>query len=140
MLTARSLKEGTISVEIGTSYGNVVKMAGVLRDPTIQSWLWPELQKVHSEAVATRLREVVLDLRDLSYSTADGWRILMAWLRLFRSTSHTGLRLRLIANFDHQWQHVGISTLVIFGGEQLIVETASSGPASILSKQGSRQR
>lgn len=140
MLTKRRIHHGSVLFERGAPHDGVVKLSGMLRDPGTQNWLWPELKLAHQEAVAARLGEVVLDLRDLTYSTADGWRILMSWLRLFRETSADGPRLRLLANRDHQWQSVGISTLVIFGGEHLVVETHSSDDTTNLIRNGSRPR
>ena len=141
MLTPLYRIVGTTKIEIGLPPGHVMKLSGILRDANVQSWLFPLLEQVHREALESTLAEVVLDVRDLTYASADGWRSLMLWLRLIRDTPGGGFKLRLLTNLSHQWQLVGIPTLVIFGGHHLIVESseeASSATGDKADAKGSR--
>ena len=117
---------GNATVEIGVSPGNLVRLQGVLREPGHQRELASLLESIHLDAVRLSVSEIVLDLRELSYASADFWRSLVLWLRWMQSPPVAKYKLRILANPLHNWQSIGMSTLSVFGGKHLAVESSAA--------------
>lgn len=125
-LSPRRLSRGSAVVDVGAPPGNVVRVRGVFRETGGDPWLYSLLEVIHGEAQAAHLPEVVLDLRELSYANADGWRNLVLLLRLMKGPPVASYKLRMLTNMAHQWQRVGIPTLSVFGAGVLTIESTST--------------
>ncbi len=119
-LPVREFKRGSADVLI-SERSNVLRISGILRDPEVQSWLYPLFEDVHRAAAHSKLSEVVLDLRALEYANAAAWRCIVLWLRLLREDQHARYRLHIQSQPRYQWQRVGIPALVAFGQDRLVV-------------------
>jgi hypothetical protein len=99
-----------------------VAFEGLMREPHPDTWFLPLINEAHGHAVNDRLREVVLDIRQLSYANAAAWKCLVYWLKRMHQDSRAGYRLRILCEQAHSWQHVGMPALRVFGGERLVIE------------------
>ncbi len=117
---------GTATIEVGLPPGNLVRVRGVLREQGHERELPALLEAIHFDALRLSLSEIVLDLRELSYASADFWRSLVLWLRWMQAPPVAKYRLRILANPSHNWQSIGMSTLSAFGGKHLAVESSSA--------------
>lgn len=118
---------GSATIEVGVHPGNIVRLQGVLREQAHQRDLPAVLEAVHLDAVRLGVHEIVLDLRELSYASADFWRSLVLWLRWMQAPPVARYKLRILANPSHNWQSIGMSTLSVFGGKHLAVESSVAG-------------
>jgi hypothetical protein len=97
----------------GGPAGNVVRMAGVMREADAESWLVPLLSDVHRTAIVRRFKEVELDIRDLEYANAALWRSLVVWIKRIREQSGS-YNLRVTWDRSRRWQEIALSTLRVF--------------------------
>lgn len=118
---------GTATIEVGLPPGNLIRLHGVLREQGQQRDLPAMLEAIHLDAIRLGLQEIVLDLRELSYASADFWRSLVLWLRWMQSPPVARYKLRILANPSHGWQGIGMSTLSVFGGKHLAVDSTAAG-------------
>ncbi len=137
-LAPRKICRGSTVVEVGLSPGNVVRVSGVFRETGEEPWLQDLLVSIHEEAQRIRLDELLLDLRDLTYANAEGWRNLVLLLRLLKGPPRASYKLLMLTNMAHQWQRVGIPTLSVFGGSMLNIESSSTSQEPDLADAGRR--
>lgn len=137
-LAPRKICRGSTVVEVGLSPGNVVRVSGVFRETGEEPWLQDLLVSIHEEAQRIRLDELLLDLRDLTYANAEGWRNLVLLLRLLNGPPRASYKLLMLTNMAHQWQRVGIPTLSVFGGSMLNIESSSTSQEPDLADAGRR--
>jgi hypothetical protein len=105
-----------------TIRANRLELSGSLREPHPDEWFDPLIKEIHSEAIAARLEEVELDIRELEYANAAVWKCFVAWLRLIRTDAQAAYNLRIRSDPKYTWQRVGLASLAVFGGDRLIVE------------------
>jgi hypothetical protein len=94
---------------LGGSGPRALELRGVLREIDAQTWLSPLVREVHRLAVAQKLDEVVLDLRELEYANASLIKCLVEWMRLIRDEGTVRYRVRVRSTNAHRWQKVGIA-------------------------------
>ena len=104
-----------------------VAFAGLMREAHPDTWFVPLINEAHGRAVNDRLREVVLDIRQLSYANAAAWKCLVYWLKRMHQDSRAGYQLRILCEQAHSWQHVGMPALRVFGGERLVIDVYDGG-------------
>jgi len=115
-------------VKINTAGGEYsVVFEGLMREPHPDTWFVPLINEAHTHAVSDRLREVVLDIRNLSYANAAAWKCLVYWLKRMHQDSRASYRLRILCEQAHSWQHVGMPALRVFGGDRLVIEVFDGG-------------
>jgi hypothetical protein len=117
-LPALSEERNALRVQVS---GNTVRLEGVLGEVDVRNWLFPFLQLVHQQAVASSMPEVVFDIRRLSYASAGVWRSLLLWLRLLRSERGAPYSVRLLSDPAYRWQKMGVPAIVPFGADRLVV-------------------
>jgi hypothetical protein len=104
-----------------------VAFEGLMREPHPDAWFVPLIDEAHAKAVAEQLREVVLDIRRLSYANAAAWKCLVYWVKKMQQDRRACYRLRVLCEEAHSWQHVGMPALRVFGGERLVIELYANG-------------
>lgn len=76
------------------------------------------VRQAEAVAVAARLREVTIDLRELEFMNAVCLRELAAWVsRLQAMPATTRYRLRFITDPGRHWQRLSLPMLKCFGTE-----------------------
>lgn len=130
MTALRTEIHANAQVDICGGRGEIVRLTGVIRDANVEGWFAPLISTIHTRAITTPLREVVLDIRDLEYANAAFWRCMVRWLKRIQSTSPAPYRLRVLCNLRRTWQAVALPTLRVFGVdvsgiEHIVLEEAS---------------
>ena len=108
-LTASIVKDGEV----------VVRLEGVLREQNPEEWLLPLFHQVTSFVVEGGRTQVQLDVRDLAFMNAGGFRALVGWLNELKGRECT---LCILFNPEHLWQRVGVSSLKVLGGKSVTSE------------------
>ncbi len=102
--------------------GNVVKLAGVLRDADVGVWLRPVIQEVHRNAMARALEQVIVDIRQVEYANASAWKCFVYWLRLLEDEDGAAYTLKLLCDESRRWQSSGVPFLSVFSQNRLSIE------------------
>jgi hypothetical protein len=113
-----------------TEHEYVVAFEGLMREPHPDTWFVPLIDEAHGKAVAEQLREVVLDIRKLSYANAAAWKCLVYWVKKMQQDRRAAYRLRVLCEEAHSWQHVGMPALRVFGRERLVIDVYANGKLS----------
>lgn len=101
--------------------GHTVKLQGVLEEMDVKAWLYPFLIDVHQAAVDSRMPEVIIDIRQLTYANAGLLRSMVAYLRLLHEDKKAPYSLRLLADPVNRWQKYGVPALKHFGADRIVV-------------------
>jgi hypothetical protein len=112
-------QRGPLSLYSPVGSDNVVVLEGVLREQDPAMWLGPIIDDIHRCATREGLRQVVLDLRGLTYANAAAWKCIVYWVRLLKEPSDKPYKLSILADEKHRWQQVGMTTLRVFSEERL---------------------
>jgi hypothetical protein len=110
-----------------------IAFEGLMREAHPDTWFVPLIDEAHGKAVAEQLREIVLDIRRLSYANAAAWKCLVYWVKKMQQDRRAYYRLRVLCEEAHSWQHVGMPALRVFGGDRLVIDLYANGrlaPAS----------
>lgn len=98
----------------------VLQLQGVIRDSSPDQWLSPLMEDVE-DAVQRGAATMVVDLQELEYMNAVGFRILAGWLkRLCCRVPPCEVTLR--ASRRHRWQAMALPALRGVVGRELQVE------------------
>jgi hypothetical protein len=108
----------------------IIAFEGLMREPHPDTWFVPLIDEVHGKAVAEQLRELVLDIRRLSYANAAAWKCLVYWVKKMQQDRRAYYRLRVLCEEAHSWQHVGMPALRVFGGDRLVIDVYANGRLS----------
>jgi hypothetical protein len=106
----------------GPDKANLIVFEGTLREPDPSEWLTPLIDEVHEQSIAERVKELVLDLRRLSYANAAGWKCFVYWVKRMNQDRRARYRLSILCSHEHQWQEVGMPALRVFGGDRLVIK------------------
>ncbi|MFO0662266.1 MAG: hypothetical protein U0165_20910 [Polyangiaceae bacterium] len=101
--------------------GHTIRIRGVIGEPDTTPWLSELLGDVHQDAVASKIPEVVLDIRQLRYANAAWSRALLVWLRRVRENKENTYCIRLLCDPIIRWQKYSVPPLQSFGADRLVI-------------------
>ncbi len=85
------------------------------------------LEAVHTEAVAQKVTEVVLDLTQLEFLNSSGIKHFVTWLQVASDLPEdAGYRIRIVGSATFIWQRRCFETLRCFAPRLVSVETRAA--------------
>jgi hypothetical protein len=80
------------------------------------------LRRIHDTAVASKLPEVTVELRELKFMNSSGLRVFLEWVENIRTGAHR-YRLRLRINKSVSWQRSSFFAIADLAPEFVTVES-----------------
>jgi hypothetical protein len=110
------------TVKLEFTQANSLKVSGTITSKEPDKSLGAFFRTVHDAAVSSRLPEVRVDLRGLTFVNSSAIRMFIDWAMWLANEQDHRYRLRVVTSPQVTWQRVSFSTLAHLAGEHLIIE------------------
>jgi len=81
------------------------------------------LKRLHQSAVATKVPEVVIDMRALEFMNSSCFKQFVSWINVLQeSPAENHYKVRFIADENKRWQNRSLSALVCFAVDLIRIE------------------
>jgi len=122
MLTLASLTPPTVpSVNIGVSSEGVT-LSGSITTKEPDRSIGRFFRTVHEAALQSRLTELKVDVRGLSFVNSSAIRVFIDWAIWVSQGSGTRYRLRFVRNPNVTWQRVSFPAIAQLAAAHVVIE------------------
>jgi hypothetical protein len=99
-----------------------LRIKGVISMRSPSTVFLPYLEQVHSAAVSDKIRELRVDVTELTFMNSSSIRLFVDWIEWVRAGKE-GARyvLHFVTNPELTWQEMTFSVLKTFGGEHVLL-------------------
>jgi len=125
MLNPSSLKPPTVTgVESRVTPEGVV-LSGSITSKEPDRSLGRFFRTVHEAALQSRLSELRVDVRGLSFVNSSAIRVFIDWAIWVSQATGTGYRLRFVRNPNVTWQRVSFPAIAQLAAQHVVIEDGS---------------
>jgi hypothetical protein len=104
--------------------GNTIYFIGVLSTRNPDALLGPFIEKVHNNVTQMNIKEIKVNLTELSFINSAGIRVLANWVIKNRQLpENKKYKIHFISNYQYAWQKNNMQALTLLNKEYTTVKT-----------------
>jgi hypothetical protein len=116
MTTSVGVEESSLQIQLSEVGRLELSLAGAAEGPTDE--LGAALTSLHQRALATKAREVTVDLLGLEFATSSSLKAFVTWLQAIHELEpEAQYRVLVKSSTHHAWQARSLRALKAFAGE-----------------------